>query len=194
MSDIQLEFLASESNQQSSTYIPHSTSWIFVDPVSSLSSRPTKHQKKMADPPSKSRCSSSSRNHRRLLQLHLNALLYPLRAQHLLQQVGRGPTRLRLKRLTNAKLAISPQRSNVGSSRVTDANEAALGGPIALAPNVQLAPHGIERGDQVGAELARVAWGRRDAQTLLADGNSGVVDGLYVDAPVEQEAVTGLLC
>lgn len=43
------------------------------------------------------------------------------------------------------------------------------------------------------AELAGVAGGGRDAETFLADGDGGVVDGLYVDVVFVEEQVGGFL-
>jgi hypothetical protein len=95
--------------------------------------------------------------------------------------------------LLDAQLGVGPQRLDGVAVGLADADEAALGRPLAGALDAELGPDGIDGVDEVLAQLLGVARRGGDAKTLLADWDGGVVDALDVDLVLLQQHVGSLL-
>ena len=124
--------------------------------------------------------------------LHLPDLLV-LAGENVLENTQSRSSLHALDDVSQTELGISPERLDGFGILDTDTNEATLAGPVGRALDVQLLPDALERLDEMVAEALVVAGGRGNAQTLLADGDGRVVDGLDVDLVLLELQVRGAL-
>jgi hypothetical protein len=120
--------------------------------------------------------------------------LFLLPSQNVLEHAQSALATLHaLDNIGQTELGIGPERLDDLCVLHADADEAAFTCPVRSTLDVKLLPHALERFDEVVTEDLVVAWGRGDTQTLLADGNSRVVDGLDVDLVLLEEEIGGAL-
>ena len=99
----------------------------------------------------------------------------------------------RSRPIKQAQLLVAPDRLDLDFLRHTHTSPPADRLPISGPLEVQLVPHGLERLDEMFNLFRRVAGRGRDAQTFLAAGNSGVIDGLDVNVVFGQQHVGSFL-
>jgi hypothetical protein len=98
-----------------------------------------------------------------------------------------------LDNFVQAQLSIGPERLDSLGILHTHSDEATLAGPVRSALDAKLLPDALERLNEVVAEHLVVARCRGDAQALLADGDSRVVDGLDVNLVLLEKEIRGAL-
>ncbi|KAI7491309.1 5-aminolevulinate synthase [Hortaea werneckii] len=125
---------------------------------------------------------------------HRLADLHALPLENILQSTQSALAGLQVfLEVLETELLIGPQGLDGRGVLLADADEATLAGPVRGPLDAQLIPDAVERLAEVVAVLLDVARGRGDSETLLADRNGGVVDGLDVNLVLlEQEIGCGL--
>lgn len=104
-----------------------------------------------------------------------------------------GDFLLLLQGIVKTKLAVSPEGSDLGRRGHANTSAATFRGPVGDTLETVAVPDRFEGVDKVINHVLVVAGGGRDTKTLLADGDSGVVDALDVDAMLGKEFVRGQL-
>ncbi|KAI6772313.1 hypothetical protein HG530_003271 [Fusarium avenaceum] len=94
--------------------------------------------------------------------------------------------------LLNVELLVCPKRL-LDVVLFTNTDETTLGSPVGGSLDAETVPDFINGLDKLVAVLLHVARGRCNAQTLLANGDSGVVDRLDVDSIIVQEHIGSCL-
>jgi hypothetical protein len=94
----------------------------------------------------------------------------------------------------DTKLGICPKRFLNAGICFTDADKASFSGPFGCAFDAELSEYGIDGRHELVAVLLDMAWGGSYAETFLANGHSGVVDGLDVDIVFLKQEIGSAFC
>src|SRR5947207_2802634 len=105
----------------------------------------------------------------------------------------RSSPHLELLTTLQSQLLIRPDWGDWFCPRDADTSTSTAGDPIRNRRQAKLVPDAFHRLAQSCNKLIGMAWGGRDPQPFLSNGDRGVVNCLDIDALIEKQLVAGEL-